>query len=1107
MIAKNVTFQLDTLPVNASGITVPPGINYQFDPETNRILIGGNGSDSIEVCYRKMAREVFDTLYSRKPDTYAPAAHSQSMPLIEMIDEQGVFELSNIESFGSITRGVTFGNRQNLFVNSALNLQMDGKLSEDLSISAVITDQNIPYQPEGNTQQLRDFDNVYIRLYNDRFNLIAGDIVLQNPVQEGQFLKYYKNVQGIKMDYKYNLGSDWSLTSVLSGSAAKGKFSSSVISPIENVQGPYKLQGPNGERFIIVLANSEKVYIDGKLMERGFDRDYVIDYNLAEVTFNSNVVITRFTRIRIDFEYAEQFYGRSNVTASQTLEKENVKVYFNYYRESDNPDNTIGFDLEEEDYESLGRSANRQGVIHGYDSVGFMENQISYLKKDTTDLDGERHEIYVFSVDKEKAHWTVSFSETGEGQGDYILSGRNANGKIFQWVSPRGGISQGNYAPVITIPTPNRKEMIVAGSKIDINGHEFFFQELALSVNDQNLYSNDNRNNMGYAWKGGIESNRPVEFLPEYTFKGRISFEYDHENFQSIDRFRTIEFDRNWAYDIFSDSVNRSDEIFDLELGLSKDLQNQLNYQLTKRDRTDVINGTQQSLRFSKKLGVLQISSDNFLMHNRSGGLRSDWSRSMSDFKLNIWKLSPGYSFALDRHSASVGDSTFNTLMHYHSHNYYLQSNESKKGFIRLDYIRRFDQIPDGGELVSYTAAEEVKLSLNSKHFENHTLSGQLNYRSVTDHTVENQDKNIMGRFDWLSGYFQNNIRQHITFSTANTLELKRDFIFVPVPVGEGTHTWRDENGDGIQDLNEFYEAINPDEKSYIKLFTPTDEYIQAFQTAYLHTLDASFPSRWRELPNALSEISKVSISGSLRVNFKTTATDPGERINPFSLNLVRDQYLFARNQGRYSLFYNRNAPGLGFDITRQNQDNKSLLSNGYELRRRRSWDSNFRWTVDSYILRFKGSMGDILNQADYVEGRNFMLATRSYSPEIVWQADKKYRITGNWERRLRRDMADESEQFSDINEFGVMLTWIRQGQGSLSADFSWVEISFEGEENTFLGYELLEALQPGANQKWNINWQQSLGSGLQLSLQYFGRKSTDNRAVHTGTAQLTAYF
>ena len=103
---------------------------------------------------------------------------------------------------GSISRGITVGNNQNLVTNSNLDLQIVGNLSDKVQIRASLQDSNVPLQNGGYSQKMDEFDQIFMELFSSNWSIKAGDLFLEN--RTSKFLNFNKKVQGISAIVKFH---------------------------------------------------------------------------------------------------------------------------------------------------------------------------------------------------------------------------------------------------------------------------------------------------------------------------------------------------------------------------------------------------------------------------------------------------------------------------------------------------------------------------------------------------------------------------------------------------------------------------------------------------------------------------------------------------------------------------------------------------------------------------------------------------------------------------------------------------------------------------------------------------------------------------------------
>ncbi len=1118
--------ELDSLSAVKESIRVKDGTgkSYEFRFDLNKNLLKvefeeGIIPDSVQVCYRTFSLR-FDAPFARRTlmtdyDSMARFKDAQMANLPAFDFREQLFPNTDLYKSGSLTRGISFGNTQNVFVNSALNLQLEGAISENMNIRASITDQNVPFQPEGNTQQIQDFDNVLIELYNDDFNLSAGDVVLKQ--RNSEFLRYYKNVQGLQFTSDYKLNDKWKASSQGFASIAKGKFASIQLPVLEGTLGPYRISGPNNERFVIIMANSERVFLDGRLLQRGFNEDYVIDYNQAEITFTPKILITQYSRVRIDFEYAERNYSRSILGANHQQSNGVFDVYLNYYQEKDNRNRPLFTDFSQQELALLAAVGDdtESALIPRIDSVAFDPNRILYQKVVEELPNGELLTYYRYSNNPEVAYFALSFSQVGQGLGDYRRSTQLSNGTVFEYVPRIDGQRQGDYSILTQLPAPGSKRMMTAGTRAKLSEYEKTYTEIALSSTDENLFSEiGDSDNQGLGWKlGFISEGRSTNLFKDYEMKGYTEFEYNSANFSFIDRFRYIEFDRDWGVNQVDLQRSAAERFFRAGLGFEKDNWNRFNYSIFTRNRQSIIDGTQHTANWNIELmRKLRLRQEFFRLNNELDSLNSDWTRYLANVSYNSKILVPGYQFSLDQNALRKAetDSVISTAMNFKEHLIFLRSNDSLSYSFLADVAWREDKAPFAGEFQKDTKAFTSNFTFR-KQWTQHSLSSTFTYRELEylQRDLETE-LTVLGKIDYQGSLWKNAVRNDVSYAIGNGRELQREFVFLPAPNGDGTHTWRDDNGDGVQQLNEFYLAINPEEKQYIKIFVPTDTYIQAYTSILNYRLQARFPDSWKEAAGLKAFLHKFSNTTSLSVEKKVTSDDFKDRINPFLSNINRNEIISLRQVIRSSFFFNRAAANYGFDLSLFDSQFKQLLSGGFEDLIQKDWKLNSRYTFNGQTtLRIIAGTGKRSSASDFLDNRNYTIQQNQLGPEFAWQPSSFFRTTATYSFTKKKNLQNiEFEETAKVHEVGLDLRYAKAIRTTLTGNLKLIQINYNGQVNSPVGYEMLQALTPGTNIIWNLNWLQKIGEGLQMNLVYEGRNSQGlDRIVHLGRMQVSALF
>lgn len=1011
----------------------------------------------------------------------------------------------DLQKSGALIRGFTVGTNSDFQLNSGLRLQLAGRLSEDLEIVAALTDENTPIQPEGNTETLEELDKVFIEVKHKNAIGTFGDYELNN--RRNEFSQITRKLQGLKGEFNFD-----NHAGSVSIAGSRGKFNTLQFNGLDGNQGPYRLTGVNNEREIIVIAGSEKVFLDGLELKRGENNDYIIDYSNSEIIFTPKKIITSASRISIDFEYTDQKFRRNFTGADYytSLFNNSLTVGAAFFREADDQENPIEISFSDSDLSILRNAGNnrslasRSGVtLAPPDSLGKISGV--YSRVDTT-INLKPYTFYVYSPGNTGSVYNVTFSYVGEKRGDYV---KESIGKY-----KFAGIGSGNYLPVIFLPMPEIKQVgsffmnadLFKGSKLNI--------EISGSSWDRNRFSSlDDDRNTGYARKFEF-SFFPREIEIGSLSLGKVGFGFKDRFIQgryaSLDRIDEVEFIR---YYNLSGAPNSDQTLREISLDLipSENISLISKYGFIKqgdRFESDRINsvlkiGDGRSYTAEYNLDYVNSSNQN---------VTTDWNRQSGSGFYSFGFIKPGFNFIYENKNDFLNDSLLATSLKYVETAPFVEFSPLKTIDIRALYSYREESFPLNSMMVLQSRADIKQIQISLKGIQEISSNINITYRNkkYTDEFKQagyTDNETVLflsqNRFNFWSSF----ITGELFYQASTEQSARLEKVFVKVPIGTGNYIYiGDLNNNGIAEENEF--QLTSYDGEFIVITTPTDQLYPV--------IDLKTNTRWKidfnrviDGEGLFSKILKaISTETSWRIEENSRENETGKiylmHLSSFlnDSTTVRGSQLF---QNDINLFQFNNE--FSIRIRYLQRRNLNQYAAGLEKGFFRERSARFRLRLIEGI----NNQTEITNQSDNLLSpptsnrareveRNDVATEFTYSPANNIEAGLKIQVASSEDKYpIKPSVVDQNSIILRIN-FSLANT------GRIRVEAERTELT--GKDITGnLPFEITRGNVIGKNYFWRAFLDYKIASYVQTSFSYDGRIHGGGRVIHTMRAEARAYF
>jgi hypothetical protein len=1087
---------LDSVHVSRNGTPISEFADWRIAEPGNRIWIYRplGPSDTLRVAYvyepiplyRSYVRH---SLREIGRETTAHAAGDTSRMVPAFAPQSAALEgWSRLVKSGSLIRSVQVGTGQDLQLESALNLQVQGRVGRNVDVVAALTDQSTPIQPEGTTETLNELEKIFVSVRSPHLSTTLGDYTLDLP--GGQYDGYTRKLTGVFGEANYG-----GIKAMGGGAVSRGQFFTNTFNGQEANQGPYPLHGKNNEIGMVVLAGTEKVWLDGQLLRRGEDNDYTIDYSSGEVTFTPRRVITSDSRIVVDFEYAKEdyqrFYSAGRIEGATADGRLGGTVTF--INESDDRTRPVGFVLNDADRARLAAVGNNPDS-----AIAFAGDTTSapreYVQADTT-LDTLHYAIFVYAPhDSLHPLWHVLFDDFGLGNGEYDAAADTLGHTYFRWVGP----TRGRYRPFRRLPLPQQHSV----ADVRVNGSPVtgltLTGEVAMSSRDLNTYSSlGDKNNNGTAYTAGARLDRKepqLWFVKPYSVGADVQIRHRDQRFVELSRVSEVEFQRDWDVGVnngvaetIREGNARVNPVQNLSLfGGYGDLSRAQAFSSQRRTL-----GMSASLwQWNLAANHLSLQSDDSLTQRRGNWIRQSGRLNGILGKGFLARFAPRFGADRENKKDRIGTTHagFRYLEYFSGMGISLPHDLSMDG----EYRDRSDDLlgSDGvfrksahaytvSTETAWTPADGGRTSLRYVHREK-------SYATLDSSNISTD----VGRLETLIASNNRLIEANATYEVAKTRSQNQVLIAVQVPPGTGNY--RFENGHYIPD----------DQGNYLLVPRFTGDFQPATELN-LNTLisvrpDELLPNQTSPWLHALSTETEVVIEEKTRRNlsarlllldqsqYRGDSTLSGDLSFRQDLNVWRLSQKFALR--------------MRYHETQSLQNQYLNGGQGHTLREgsarvRAKYFAMWRGETETTVSRETFHYGSgIFPNRDITRFDLSQINTVTLSDK--WETGADLRFSEAQDERTSTQMS--------VKELKPHAALTLLGKGRLDAEFSWVHAS---SNKTAIPFELGRGANRGENLRWDLRGTYQFGQNFSGSVNYTARRDAGEQIFHTGRLEVRASF